>query len=103
MKTPRDPLDETLGAAPYLDDAGFTERVLARLPERHRDRRPLVLGVATALAAVAGVVALPGLIVGLQASLLDAAPSLPASALLVAGAGPAAAALGALCLALGDR
>jgi hypothetical protein len=102
MTTPRDPLDETLVAEPYLDDDGFTERVLARLPERHRDFRPLVLGVATALAAAIGVVALPGLILGMQAMLLATAPSLPATALLVAGAGAAAAALGALCLALAD-
>ena len=102
MTKPRDPLDETLVAEPYLEDDGFTERVLARLPERHRDARPLILGVATALAAAIGVLALPGLVLGVQASLLNALPSFPPTALLAAGAGAAAAALGALCLVLAD-
>jgi hypothetical protein len=102
MTTRRDPLDESLVTEPYLEDEGFTERVLARLPARRSDPRPLILGVATALAAAIGVVALPGLVLGMQAALLGAAPSVPAAALLAAGAAAAAVSLGALTLAVTD-
>lgn len=40
--TPEDPLDRQLReAAPYIDDAGFTARVLAKLPASRRSERSL--------------------------------------------------------------
>lgn len=61
-------LDELLAREPYLDDGGFTERVVAGLPPRGRDPRPLVLVLAGAAAAVTAVLVLPGAFqAGLQA------------------------------------
>jgi uncharacterized OsmC-like protein len=55
-------LDELLAREPYLDDDGFTARVVAGLPPRRRDPRPLVLGLAGAAAAVAAALVLPELV-----------------------------------------
>jgi len=94
MTVDPDRLDALLEAEPYLDDAGFTARVMDRLPPRRRDQRPLVLGLSAVAAGVsaalvlpeavrAGLTALaglalpvavpPGLLVGLAAALVVAA------------------------------
>jgi hypothetical protein len=56
---PGDPLDDALGRFPYLDDDGFTARVLSRLPPRRRARAPLLVAAAL-LAAAAGSAVLLG-------------------------------------------
>jgi hypothetical protein len=75
----RDPIEEVLMRAPYIDDAGFTGRVMARLPpSRHRLRTAILLASGCAAAAVAALV-LPGAaaalataLAGLQAATLAA-------------------------------
>lgn len=57
-----DPLDTILAREPYHPDDGFTERVLASLPPRRRDRRPAVLGLSWLAAAVLSAWALPELL-----------------------------------------
>lgn len=66
---PSDELEQLLSAAPHLDDAGFTARVMARLPEsrsRASARRAVVLAVSLC-AAFAGALTLPGFQVALAA------------------------------------
>ena len=59
-RNPDDPLEAML-VAPYLDDAGFTARVLDALPARRRARlRPLILLAATLLAGLCALVLGPG-------------------------------------------
>ncbi len=68
MKPPSE-LEHLLSAPPHLDDDGFTERVMARLPEA-RSGAPSRRGVALAVslfAALAGAVMLPGSRVALDA------------------------------------
>ncbi len=49
-----DPLEELLARPPYLDDAGFTDRVMDRLPPRRSGlRAPVLLAGAAAAGAVA--------------------------------------------------
>jgi hypothetical protein len=95
-------LDELLQDEPYLDDGGFTARVMAGLPPRRRDPRPLVLGLSGAAAAVTAVLVLPGAVQAGLAAL--AAASLPAELPhgLVVGAAAAlvAAAVAALVAVL---
>jgi hypothetical protein len=56
----RDPVSDALARGPYLDDDGFTERVMARLPPRRwRARAPLLVAAALA-AGAAGSAALLG-------------------------------------------
>lgn len=56
----QDPLDALLKPRPYLDDAGFTQAVMGRLPPRKAPSgaRGKILGIA-ALAAVIALVAGP--------------------------------------------
>ena len=95
---PRDPVEELLSREPYLDDAGFTDRVLARLPAR-RDPRPLVLGLAVATAAALAAAVLPDLwrllLAGLHAApaALGLPPALALAAVALAGAALLAAGL----------
>ncbi len=59
---PSSELERLLSAPPHLDDDGFTERVMARLPEARdgaRSRRGVVLALSTC-AALVGAVMLPG-------------------------------------------
>jgi hypothetical protein len=59
----QDWLDEALREQPYINDAGFTARVVAALPpagKRFAWQRYLILGSITALAVAIGVVVLPG-------------------------------------------
>jgi len=95
-----DRLDELLAREPYLDDDGFTARVLAELPPRRRDPRPLVLGLSGAAAAVTAAVVLPGAVqAGLTALSAAALPvALPPGVLLGAAAALVAAAVAGLAL-----
>jgi len=54
-----DPLDDLLRAQPYIDDAGFTHRVLGALPARRnpRELRRRVLAAASLVAVAAGLIA----------------------------------------------
>jgi hypothetical protein len=54
-----DPLDDLLRAQPYVDDAGFSRRVLDALPPRRnpRELRRRVLALASLVALAAGLVA----------------------------------------------
>ncbi len=97
-----DRLDELLEKEPYLDDAGFTARVVEALPPPRRDRRRLILGLSGVAAAVTAALVLPGVV---QAALaLAAAAALPAAlppGLVVGlGAAVAVAAVAGLVLAL---
>jgi hypothetical protein len=90
-------LDELLAREPYLDDGGFTTRVMDRLPARRRDPRPLVLGLASAAAAVTALLVLPGAVqAGLQAVAAATFPAPVAPGLLLGAvaAGVAAAVAG---------
>ncbi|MGQ0504955.1 MAG: hypothetical protein ACT4TC_06505 [Myxococcaceae bacterium] len=62
MTPDQDPLDSLLSKAePYVDDVGFTENVMARLPvasERRRLRVPIILGF-TVLACALGLWLVP--------------------------------------------
>ncbi len=60
MTAGRDPIEEALVRAPDVDDAGFTARVMARLPPpRHGLRWATPLAWAAAAAALAAFI-LPG-------------------------------------------
>lgn len=78
-----DRLDALLEREPYLDDGGFTARVLDRLPPRRRDPRSLVLGLSGAAAAVTAALVLPGAVqAGLAALATVSLPALATLALL---------------------
>lgn len=72
-----DPIEASLRDLPYVEDGGFTDRVLAALPRRRRDLRHRVLGVAAVVAALLAAVALPGALASLAALLAATAPGLP--------------------------
>ena len=56
MSTPDDAwLDDLLEGEPYIDDDGFTDAVVARLPERVPSRRPWVLLASTLVGGLAFV------------------------------------------------
>jgi len=106
---PLDPVTDLLMREPGLDDRGFTDRVLAALPPRRRDPRPLVLGAAGLAAAAIGAASLPAALeeaAGALASLAPAAllpPSLLGSSLFLAAmAAAGAAAFAGLSLSRGD-
>lgn len=102
MTDPVDPVDEALSRGPYLDDAGFTARVLGALPPPRRARgRALVPlfalaagGLAVALALGPGAGILPAIVAWLGGGVhglgavpvaaLGAAGALAAAGLLVA-------------------
>ena len=96
-----DRLDELLAREPYLDDGGFTARVVAGLPPRRRDPRPAVLGLAGVAAAVTAVLVLPDAVrAGLSALAAASLPAaLPADLVLGAAAALAAAAVSGLLVA----
>jgi len=102
MTTDPAPLEELLEGAPYLDDGGFTERVMAGLPGRRRDRRAWVLGFSVAAAMITALAVLPGAVAAGLAAL--AAVPLPAAlppGLLLGGlAALAAAAVAGLVVAI---
>jgi hypothetical protein len=61
MKDRDDALDTLLSQAPYIEDAGFTDALMSRLPRRHpslRVRSLVLLG--SAVASCATVAAVPG-------------------------------------------
>jgi hypothetical protein len=61
--SPADELLEQLSSrGPYLDDCGFTARLLARLPPRRQRWRRLVLGTAFGLALATALVLYPELL-----------------------------------------
>jgi hypothetical protein len=97
-----DRLDEHLAREPYLDDGGFTGRVMAELPPRRRDARPIVLGLSGAAAAVTAALVLPGAVqAGLAAASAVALPAaLPPGLLVGAVAALVAAAVAGLALAM---
>ncbi len=88
---PPDPLEAALARPPYLDDAGFTARVVAALPARRRRARTAVLAAGGLLSTGVGALLLaqlaPGLGPALLRSLSGAAPGGDAlAALAVMGA-----------------
>ena len=55
---PEDPLDRQLReAAPYIDDEGFTARVMTKLPELRRETRSLRGLILVAITALGSVIA----------------------------------------------
>jgi hypothetical protein len=58
MNESNDPLELALHEAPYLEDAGFTDGVMASLPPRRAGRREAVLLAAGVAAALVGAVTL---------------------------------------------
>ncbi|HEY7725400.1 MAG TPA: hypothetical protein VH880_08700 [Anaeromyxobacteraceae bacterium] len=94
-----DRLEELLAGEPHLDDGGFTERVLARLPPRRRDHWPLVMSVSAAAAAGVAAAELPALLAWARAALSAAPAGVPPSLLAAAGATLLAAAVAALAMA----
>jgi hypothetical protein len=102
MTTDPAPLEELLERSPYLDDGGFTARVMAGLPQRRRDPRRWALGLASAAAALTALAVLPGAVqAGLAALAAVALPAALPPGLLVGGlAGVAAAVVAGLVLVL---
>jgi hypothetical protein len=83
---PPDPLEAALAHPPYLDDAGFTIRVIGALPDRGRRIRAMVLGTGGLLSGGVGAVLLAKL-----------APELgPALLAMLSGAAPRGEGLAAL-------
>ena len=95
-------LDALLEKEPYLDDAGFTARVIDRLPARRRDLRPLALGISGAAAAATAALVLPGAVQAGLASLAGLAlpAAIPPGLLLGAAAALVAVAVAGLVVAL---
>lgn len=86
-------LDELLEREPYLDDAGFTSRVMEALPPPRGDRRRLVLGLSGAAAAVTALLVLPEAVrAGLAALGAVALPAALPTGLLVGAAAAVVAA-----------
>jgi len=67
--TGHDPIDEVLMRAPYIDDAGFTDRVMARLPPSRRRLRVAILIASGGAAAAVAALLLPGAAEALAAAL----------------------------------
>jgi hypothetical protein len=96
--TGSDPLDALLARSVHLDDAGFTDRVVARLPARPARARAVVLLGSAAASAVAGVLLALGPAQGLVAALATWTPlasPAPLGALAALGAALAAGAVAA--------
>jgi hypothetical protein len=88
----RDGLDGALEHEPYLDDDGFTARVMAGLPGRRHDPRLWVLGLSGAAAAVTALLVLPDVVrAGLRALAAVPWPVAAAPAVLVGLVATAAA------------
>jgi hypothetical protein len=97
---PLDPVEAALAGEPYLDDDGFTRRVMDRLP----GRGPAAVARWAGAAAAAGVavLTLPGLLAELLAAASAAPTWLPPSALVAAGAALVAGAALGLARLLAD-
>jgi hypothetical protein len=96
-----DRLDALLEREPYLDDGGFTARVMEELPPRRRDLRPWVKGLSAAAAAGTALLVLPGAVqLGLQALAAAALPALAPGLLVGLAAAVLAAAVVGMVLAL---
>lgn len=92
-----DAVEKQLRALPYVDDDGFTDRVMARIPARRRHRRGVVLG-ASAVAVGIAAWSMPALVEGALAAAAEVT-AVPASAVVAVGASLvvlAAAAVGRL-------
>lgn len=72
MPKPDDWLDALLEDEPYVEDEGFTEAVVARLPTRRRSSRSFVLTLATAFAGIVFLALDGGHLVSLVGKLGDA-------------------------------
>jgi hypothetical protein len=96
-----DRLDELLEKEPYLDDGGFTARVMEGLPPRRRDLRPWVKGLSAAAATGTALLVLPGAVqLGLQALAAAALPALAPGLLVGVAAAVLAVAVVGTVLAL---
>jgi hypothetical protein len=97
-----DRLDALLEKEPYLDDAGFTARVMERLPPRRRDPRPVALGLSATAAGVTAALVLPEAVrAGLAAlAALPLPAALPPGLLLAGAATLVAAAVAGLVVAV---
>ncbi len=69
---PPDPLEAALARPPYLDDAGFTARVVAALPAPRRRGRTAVLAAGGLLSTGVGALLLAQLAPGLGPALAGA-------------------------------
>ncbi len=99
-----DRLDALLEREPYLDDGGFTARVLEALPPPRRSRRRLILGVSGAAAALTAALVLPGAVkAGLAALGALALPAALPTGLVVGLAAAAVAGATAWLVALKAR
>jgi hypothetical protein len=67
---PSDPLEAALAHPPYLDDSGFTARVVGALPARGRRIRAMVLGTGGLLSGGVGALLLAKLAPTLGPALL---------------------------------
>lgn len=90
-------LEALLADEPYVDDGGFTARVMDELPPPRRDLRPFIMAGSVAAALATGILVLPGAVqAGLAAAASLSLPVAVAPGLLVglAAAGCAAAIIG---------
>jgi hypothetical protein len=95
-----DRLEEELAREPYLEDGGFTARVMGRLPPPRR-ARATVLALSGLAAAAIGAATLPGLVADLLRTAAAGPAWLPAGGAVAVGATlalGAAAGLGRLLL-----
>ncbi|HTN52393.1 MAG TPA: hypothetical protein VML50_08335 [Anaeromyxobacter sp.] len=100
MSGESDRLDDLLARDPYLDDGGFTERVMARLGPPRRDPRPVILGVSAAVALALAALWLPAEVRAALAALASLRPALGAAPALVLAGVAATAALAVAALGL---
>jgi hypothetical protein len=96
--TSPDLLEELLATEPHVEDGGFTERVLARLPPRRRDPWPVVMSLSAAAAAGVAAAVLPGLLASARAALAAGPAGISPSLLAAAGSTLVAAAVAALAV-----
>jgi hypothetical protein len=81
-----DRLQEMLEHEPYIDDGGFTGRVMAKLPARRREPRAWVMVISLCASGGVGVAVLPGAVKEALVSLATMpAPAWATPGLLVAG------------------
>jgi hypothetical protein len=79
-------LEEMLEHEPYVDDGGFTGRVMAKLPARRRDPRPWVIAISLCASGGVGAAVLPGAVkTALVSFATMPAPAWATPGLLVAG------------------
>jgi hypothetical protein len=81
-----DRLQEMLEHESYIDDGGFTERVMAKLPARRREPRAWVMAISLCASGGVGVAVLPRAVKTALVSLATMpAPAWATPGLLVAG------------------